>query len=80
MKYFSFIAFLSQILLNQSLPTATACSMCFNAANSDAARGLRWSVLGLLLILGVVVGSIIWFFIGVWRRSKNSSEQTLIRT
>jgi heme/copper-type cytochrome/quinol oxidase subunit 2 len=72
-KHLTVLAALTAILISQE--TALACSVCYGAAESPILDGMNWSILFMLVLTYLLLGSFAAFFIYLKRREKLFCEE-----
>lgn len=54
---------------------ASACSVCFGAADDSMTRGMNNGILTLLSVVGIVQLGFVAMFVSFWRRGKKRRDQ-----
>lgn len=67
---------LAALLLSCPL-CALACATCYGQSDSPLAQGMNWGIFTLLIVVGLVLGSVAAFFLFLARRSALGTDARL---
>ena len=65
-RLFGVVLALGLVLLPGALQ---ACATCYGASDSPMARGMNWGIMSLLVVVALVLGGFVAFFIYLCRRA-----------
>lgn len=69
------VVLLALLLAVALAPAASACAVCYGAADDAMTRGMNNGILTLLIVVGLVQAGFVAMFVSFWRRGKRRQDQ-----